>query len=1508
MRFSVGIDGVEGVVQALNDLLTQFAQLRQAQGDVSASGDKIEAALLGAAQRIAGTGAAMREGGQDTRKYAEGFGDLVAQMEKFIQVQREAAQLNVVNGSLDGKNRGELETYSTQALREYIAIDDARGQNAVSVSRDIVRSREKEAAALEKLRAEQDRLYNDYLSSQAKGKDAKATEQDRLYNDYLTHQYNAEKKVRTEQERLYNDYLSSQEQGIAKQRAAQDKLYNEYLDHQRRGIEATNQHTTSLVTQRYALYDVGTTTAAVSVATLGLVAAYEAVAVSRQRAFTDVARTTGIGEDDPELGVLRERLRLLTRDMPEAYEHLASVAKQGGQLGIDDPQALATFTNAIGKFSAVTDLDPSAVTEDMGKLVNILHLGADGYDRLASSIAFAGVRSAATEGQIMKVASEIGPYATQVGFAAEETVGLATAYASLQIPGERARGVTNDLFSTIGKAVRGGGADLQNFASISGMSAEEFANGWRTAASETTLAFIKGLGATGDITGALNVLGLEGQRVTPTLISLAQNADLVTKSFNEAREGSTNGFMDESAAQKFDTAAAKLQFLANAIGEIAEASGDSNLEPFMMMLDLLTKMAQNAADFLRTDFGQGVAFVGTVLLVLVGGMAAVVSAGAIWLASLYAIRTALTGLDGQLTGFNFRLAQTVERLIGVSATARITSRSLASVRTGGEGAATGLSAAGVGATIFSKALKAIPIIGTVLLVADLAASLLDLNGAFDDGSAKAEDYFGSLDGLSDAIRADNASKFASSVKDANDAIGNNSGQVDSWADVLQRAIDAQKQVDAATSGAADAIDVQTLRIGENTEQWLRNQLVQSDSFKAIFENLDALQKLTGDNKFEAFGTEVDFEAFDLEKYIELASTKGYDAAKAYMDSWRTGLALEFAKAGDTSGEAVVSEAIGGEDVLRKADEAGRAIGSAVSSGMKEAAQSDAMNAIVDALYPIAEESDAVFEGAATGVQQYLDQVYGAVNAQYALANSLSALGAEFYNNGAESAANSQALQQVISDIYTAAGGGPQAAANMKALFDMLVQGGYASAQQLIGLTRVIGLLGGGSGAVLPKANVDLSAFQYGLEDASVSATNMGGSVAAAAEEVRTLTDYASDLGGVMDRAFDIRFGAGQALDDIASGWQKIAKANADAAEAIADYRVELQKLSSDKGDLEFWLAVAENYGDTARAKEIRADLAEVNNKIGDTEKKLAEERAKNSKSLTGNSEAAIENRASLLDLMGSYQDLLEQYAANGMSQEDLKRKAAELKEEFIRQATQMGYNRDEVLRFAASFDDMTLAIERVPRNITVDANVNPALQALAEFEAQAKKSARNAASSIANGGGLGWKAPKIPPAIVPVAYKLPSYDELMRMQAAIRQNLNDPSFHIGLGAGGQGGQVFGYADGGYTGDGWWSQAAGVVHKREFVFDAPSTAAWGPSTLGSMMSADGATIALVKAILGGGKASAPAMAGGGGPTSLGSYERQLLERIAARVGVTISGNTIARMAGAGAVTNDRTGGS
>lgn len=289
---------------------------------------------------------------------------------------------------------------------------------------------------------------------------------------------------------------------------------------------------------------------------------------------------------------------------------------------------------------------------------------------------------------------------------------------------------------------------------------------------------------------------------------------------------------------------------------------------------------------------------------------------------------------------------------------------------------------------------------------------------------------------------------------------------------------------------------------------------------------------------------------------------------------------------------------------------------------------------------------------------------------------------------------------------------------------------------LVGAASGANAVTGGIADGLSKAGVAAADLGPNLDDidwdsATSGADDLGGAAGGAAEKVRTLADYAGDLSSVMKRSFDIRFGGEQGFDTILSGWQKIRDA-ADAAREAADaHQRKLAEMGADRNIKQYWLSVAENYGDELRAAKLRAELAELDANMADEQKKLADEQAKVNKNLVGNNQATADNRGEILGLVGNYQSYLQALAASGTSQKDLIAIAARLRGEFVDQATGLGYNRAEIEKYAVAFDDIGTIISRVPRNITVEFNGNPALLALNEFFDQA------AAAAAAGGAGAG---------------------------------------------------------------------------------------------------------------------------------------------------------------------------
>ena len=515
------------------------------------------------------------------------------------------------------------------------------------------------------------------------------------------------------------------------------------------------------------------------------------------------------------------------------------------------------------------------------------------------------------------------------------------------------------------------------------------------------------------------------------------------------------------------------------------------------------------------------------------------------------------------------------------------------------------------------------------------------------------------------------------------------------------------------------------------------------------------------------------------------------------------------------------------------------------------------------------------EALRSSMELLIVDIFQVANDSRVMESALGGLGEALFNTGAASAFTSSEFQKSIEAIVAQSTGGPQDAANnLQAFFDALVAGSFATRAELSFLDNTIqgflGLVGKGA-KTQTVAPFDLSALRKGFDGAAQAATRtarsagrIGSAVRKANVEVRTLLDYAGDLSKIFSRAFDIRFKTALAVDGVADTWEKL-------ADRIREARLETDKLTADKAVKQYFLSVAEAYGDELRAGVLRGEIAEIN-------EKLAETQADASTELKGNSKAARENRSTITGLVKQYQDYITALAESGADQATLNAAVARSEIEFSQQARALGFSNAQIQPYIASFRDMTTVINNVPRNITVTANANPALQALAEYNA-----ALDAARANAN---RGVPASNLAAPIVPKA----RYTRIPFTQAdksVMFRSLNSGSLQGYI----EGLNFFrfdGYASGGFTGRGGKYEPAGVVHRGEYVVPKSqvnqSTGMPNANALGGQMPASrGPSYA------GGGMVTGRGM-GAGMMVELSPIDRKLLAA-AGNVSLSIDGRVI-----------------
>lgn len=1033
--------------------------------------------------------------------------------------------------------------------------------------------------------------------------------------------------------------------------------------------EANNR----MISQRYALYDVATTWGAVATATLGAAGAALKVAIDYESAFASVQRTSetsGQAAQD-----LKQQLVDLTTELPLTFANIAEIATLGGQLGIA-AGGLEDFTRVVAMLTATTDLSAEAAGTALGRFQALLGVSSSEFDNVASSILKVGVNSVATETQITSIATQISSMGSFAGLTAEQVVGLSGALASVGAQPELSRGTITRVFTLMSSAVSQGGDSLEEFARVSGVSADQFRSSWGTADFANVFqGFLSGLSSEGqNATNTLSDLGITSVRDVPLLLRLAGAGDVVQKAFSNSAEGfADTSTLTEQYGIVAETTAAKIQILVNSFKGIVDAVGSQTLGPIAGFLDILNSIAGAILNLARTPIGQWSFTAAAAVGVLVGAIATLRAMQALSIASLLAMKVAQDSLGASA----IKSGNSIRGLAGI-----MTQMAVGTAR----------------ATAMQEAYSA----------------------ALSQGATKTQAMGAALKASTGAATAAaGAFRVVGSALAWTAALTAATWVLTSWSN-------AQQVAKARAEELRATLDAQTGAITELTRANVA-QTLEQEGFLA------AAQR------------------------IGLSMDTVTDAAlgqKSAMEEVKAAIAAAYAEVDSVSNEDYSA------DTLKMSEAAtllNRGLGAQVTAleeskasfdRVKEAT-GDAGNATADA----ASDTDLY----TTSLTDLINLQYGAVDSTVSMQNALYGLGSALYENGTSfdaysvgGRANLQALQSVVSAMAQAAGEDSAAlAANLAGLMQSLAAYGVDTVNQLGYVQAMIAQLTGGKGvttnlqavenAALKAGNGLGQGYSAGAFKANKASRAAGSGAKKAAEEIRTLTDYVNDLQKVFSDAFDFRFGLEQSLDSTAEAFAKFGEYTDDAAQAVADARQNIDELhatllglASDRDILEYQLTVAMEYGDTLRANDILAELAEnavdtskAQADLADENTSLGKAQEKLSKNLDGTTAGSREQREMVLDLTESYQKQILALANTGMSQSQLSAEAARLRQQFVQQLTQMGYNRAEVDRYAEAFDDLSFAIANVPRNLTVTttADTSPAQRAIDEFLAKNRNAA-----------------------------------------------------------------------------------------------------------------------------------------------------------------------------------------
>lgn len=339
-----------------------------------------------------------------------------------------------------------------------------------------------------------------------------------------------------------------------------------------------------------------------------------------ESAFAGVKKTVDsktLKEAGMSYDTLSDALKRMTLEAPQTAEALAGIMEAGGQLGID-VTALEGFTKTIAALGVATNMTTDEAASMFAKFANITGMSQNEFENLGSTIVALGNNFATTENDIMTMAMRMASAGTTIGMTETDILAFATAMSSVGIMAEVGGSSFSTFASNLSLAVATSSDDLETYASIAGMTAEEFKTAFETDAASAINTFIQGLNDV-DRNGMtaiqlLDQLGIKEVGMRNMLLSLANSGTLLSDALEmSASAWESNIALLEEANQRYGTTESQIQIMKNALELIKVDLGDFALPK---VKDLTGHVVAATKAFLGMDDATKVA------MLKMGGLAA----------------------------------------------------------------------------------------------------------------------------------------------------------------------------------------------------------------------------------------------------------------------------------------------------------------------------------------------------------------------------------------------------------------------------------------------------------------------------------------------------------------------------------------------------------------------------------------------------------------------------------------------------------------------------------------------------------------------------------------------------------------------------------------------------------------------------------------------------------------------------------------------------------------------
>ena len=352
-----------------------------------------------------------------------------------------------------------------------------------------------------------------------------------------------------------------------------------------------------------------------------------------EQALVNVGKTANIEGD--ELVAFGQNAIKLSKSLGNAIssEKLLELGGVAGQLGVKGSQNILKFSETLARLELSTNVVGEEGAASIARIINIMGEKVGTVDRFGSTLVDLGNNSAASESEILSLATEVAKSTAPFDLGSKSLLGISAALTSLGAKPEAAGSAVGRFFKELEVATQTG-KGLGDFAKLLGRTEQDIITTFKTDKVALFKSFAKGLegvkNSGGSVAVELEKLGIRGEIAFKGLAPLAGGYDILSKSLDRSNAAyKANNALSEESDKSLVTLRARLNSIPNAFNNYLNSQANATGG---------TKLLSSALGFVSKNLG-------TLLNVLIvaAGVYAAIKTATIAYNTVLAIQGAITG-------------------------------------------------------------------------------------------------------------------------------------------------------------------------------------------------------------------------------------------------------------------------------------------------------------------------------------------------------------------------------------------------------------------------------------------------------------------------------------------------------------------------------------------------------------------------------------------------------------------------------------------------------------------------------------------------------------------------------------------------------------------------------------------------------------------------------------------------------------------------------------------------